>query len=148
VAVDLLGGPPHRVAITGGLHLAQQVLLRSIAVGARVLVYTDHPAAWAQFVTAVGDPGLLVVAGGRIAPGHYTVAVFHGVTPVAVDAPTVVAVLPPGSVSEPADVRLDQNHAAPQDIWISTGTGSAMVTMVATPDEIEFIGSSLPVAVH
>lgn len=144
VAVDLLGGTPHKVAITGGLHLAQQVLLRAIAVGARVLVHTDQPAAWQQFVTAVGDPGLLMLVGGRIAPGHFTVAVFHGMTPVAVDAPTIVTVVPPGVSTEIADVRLEQNYAAPQDIWIGTPTGSAMVTMVATPDEIGFIGHSLP----
>lgn len=145
VAVDLLGGPPHRVSIAGGLHLAQQVLLRAIAVGARVLVYTDHGAVWQQFVTAVGDPGLLALAGGRNPQGHYTVAVFHGVAPAPVDAPTVITVVPPGSPGEPADVRLEQNEAAPQDIWVATPTGSAMVTMVATPDEMAFIGSTLPV---
>jgi type VII secretion protein EccE len=146
VAVDLLGGPSHRVAIAGGLHLAQQVLLRAIAVGARVIVYTDHPAGWQQFITAVGDPGVLVLAGGRTAPGHYTVTVFHGVTPVAVDAPTVITVLPAGTTDESADIRLEQNAAAPQDIWVGTPNGSTMVTMVATPDEMAFIGSSLPVA--
>ncbi|ORM35885.1 type VII secretion protein EccE [Williamsia sp. 1135] len=144
VAVDLLGGGPHVVAISGGLHLAQQVLLRAIAVGARVLVHTDDPAQWHQFVTAVGDPGLLNLAGGRVSPGHFTVAVFHGMTPVAVDAPTIITLLPPGADSTGADVRLQQNHAAPQDIWIGTPSGSTMVTMVATPDEIGFIGHSLP----
>lgn len=146
VAVDLLGGTPHKVSIAGGLHLAQQVLLRAIAVGARVLVHSDQPAAWQPFVSAVGDPGLLMLAGGRVAPGHFTVAVFHGMTPVAVDTPTIITVVPPGVSAEHADVRLAQNHAAPQDIWIATPTGSAMVTMVATPDEIGFIGSSLPTA--
>lgn len=144
VAVDLLGGTPHKVAITGGLHLAQQVLLRAIAVGARVLVYSDQPAAWQQFVNAVGDPGLLMLVGGRVAPGHFTVAVFHGMTPVAVDAPTIITVVPSGVSTEHADIRLEQNYAAPQDIWIGTPTGSTMVTMVATPDEIGFIGNSLP----
>ncbi|WP_307797078.1 type VII secretion protein EccE [Williamsia soli] len=144
VAVDLLGGGPHVVAISGGLHLAQQVLLRAIAVGARVLVHTDDPAQWHQFVTAVGDPGLLALAGGRVSPGHFTVAVFHGMSPVAVDAPTIIMLLPPGTDSTEADVRLKQNHAAPQDIWVGTPSGSTMVTMVATPDEIGFIGHSLP----
>jgi hypothetical protein len=74
------------------------------------------------------------------------VTVFHGVTPVAVDAPTVITVLPAGTTDESADIRLEQNAAAPQDIWVGTPNGSTMVTMVATPDEMAFIGSSLPVA--
>ncbi|PXW32582.1 UNVERIFIED_CONTAM: type VII secretion protein EccE [Williamsia faeni] len=144
VAVDLLGGRPHRISIAGGLHLAQQVLLRAIGVGARVLIYSDRPADWQQFVTAVGDPGLVALAGGRVFPGHFTVAMFDGLTPATVDTPTTVILVPPGTHTEPADIRLVQNHAAPQDIWISTPGGSAMVTMVATGDEISFIGSSLP----
>ncbi|PYE13787.1 type VII secretion protein EccE [Williamsia limnetica] len=144
VAVDLLGGGPHIVAISGGLHLAQQVLLRAIAVGARVLVHTDQPSEWHQFVSAVGDPGLLTLSGGRVPPGHFSVAVFHGMTPVAVDAPTIITVLPPGVGGTDADIRLQQNHAAPQDIWVGTPNGSTMVTMVATGDEIGFIGHSLP----
>jgi hypothetical protein len=122
------------------------VLLRAIAVGARVLVHTDQPGSWEQFMTAVGDPGLLTMAGGRTAPGHFTVAVFHGITPIAVDAPTIVTVLPPGVSPDTADVLLQQNYAAPQDIWVATPTGSTMVTMVATTDEIGFIGNSLPQA--
>jgi hypothetical protein len=65
-------------------------------------------------------------------------------TPVAVDAPTIITVLPPGIGGTDADIRLQQNHAAPQDIWVGTPNGSTMVTMVATGDEIGFIGHSLP----
>ncbi len=67
-------------------------------------------------------------------------------TPIAVDAQAIITVVPPGLSTENAEVRLEQNYAAPQDIWIGTPTGSAMVTMVATPDEIGFIGHSLPSA--
>jgi type VII secretion protein EccE len=144
VAVDLLGGRPHRISIAGGLHLAQQILLRAIGVGARVLIYSDRPADWQQFVTTVGDPGLVALAGGRVFPGHFTVAMCDGLIPTTVDAPTIINLAPPGAHTDPADIRLVQNHASPQDIWISTPGGSAMVTMVATGDEIGFIGSSLP----
>ncbi|OZC99238.1 type VII secretion protein EccE [Rhodococcus sp. 06-235-1A] len=63
VAARLFGPGIARVRIAGELYLAQQVLFRAIATGARVLVRTDRPHAWRSLLDAIGAPDRLSVDG-------------------------------------------------------------------------------------
>ena len=101
VALPLFGPQIRQVEICGGLNLAQQVLLRSLALGARVRVHTNRPAAWRDMVEQVGDRSLLWVAGfgrGSIQAGldrNYSVEMFDGLAAESVRVGVTTMVLQP-----------------------------------------------------
>jgi type VII secretion protein EccE len=151
VALPLFGPQIRQVEICGGLHLAQQVLLRSLALGARVRVHTNRPAAWRDMVERVGDRGLLWVADfgrGSIQAGvdrNYSVEVFDGLAAQSVRAGVTTMVLQPPNTapSTTFDVALELLDTTANTVKVSTRAGSAVVTMVATNEELRFIKASL-----
>jgi type VII secretion protein EccE len=151
VALPLFGQKIRRVEICGGLHLAQQALLRSLALGARVRVHTDRPAAWRDMVERVGDRSLLWVAEfdrGSMQAGserNYSVEMFDGLAaqPVRVGVTTMVLQPPHSTPSADCDVALEQLDTAAHTVKVSTREGSALVTMVATDEELRYIRPSL-----
>lgn len=52
VQVHLFRPEPSRLALVGGLYLARQLVLRAAATGARVVVATGRPPAWAAVLRA------------------------------------------------------------------------------------------------
>jgi type VII secretion protein EccE len=156
VALPLFGPQIGRVEIVGTLHLAQQAVLRSLALGARVLVHSRRPAMWRTMVDEVGDQDLLWVADfnrGSIRAGsdrNYSVEMFDGVAEESVRVGvTVIAVLPPNSpVSLNADVALELLDVDIDTVKVSTRVGSSVVTMVATDEEMRYIKASLDAAGH
>ncbi|WP_232002162.1 type VII secretion protein EccE [Mycobacterium sp. 1482292.6] len=151
VAVALFGPSVSRVEICGTLHLAQQVVLRSSALGAWVRVQTRRPVAWRGMVQQVGDPSLLSVNDSDVdsmsarSDRDYGIEMFDGVADPAVrdGVTTMVVRAPHAEPSTDADVTLrllDHNRDLLQ---VCTRSASAMVTMVATPDEMRYIKSSL-----
>lgn len=150
VALPLFGPQIRRVEIVGTLHLAQQVVLRSLALGARVLVHSRRPAFWRDMVEVVGRHDLLWVADFNrraIQAGserNYTVEMFDGVPeqPVRIGV-TAMAVAPPNTrASDQADVVLDLISLENDTVKVSTQAGSAVVTMVATDDEMRYLRAS------
>jgi type VII secretion protein EccE len=147
VALPLFGPQIQQVEICGGLHLAQQILLRSLALGARVRVHTDRPAAWRDMVERVGDRSLLWVAEfgrGSIQAGvdrNYSVEMFDGLAAQSVRiGVTTTILLPPGTApSTTFDVALELLDMTADTVKVSTRAGSAVVTMVATDEELRFI---------
>jgi type VII secretion protein EccE len=154
VALPVFGPQIRRVEICGGLHLAQQVLLRSLALGAQVRVHTNRPAAWRDMVEQVGDRSLLWVAGsgrGSIQAGsdrNYSVEMFDGVAAHSVRVGVTTMVLRPTDTAPSAssDVALELLDAAADTVKASTRAGSAVVTMVATDEELSYIMASLDAA--
>ncbi len=154
VALPLFGPQIGQVEIDGGLAVAQPVLLRSLALGARVRVHTNRAAAWRDMVERVGDRNLLWVADfgrGSMEAGsdrNFTVEVFDGVapTPVRVGVTTVL-LHPPGTVpTGECDVALQLLDSTKKTVKVSTRTGSAFVTMVATDQELHYLTSALDAA--
>lgn len=150
VALPLFGPQIGEVDICGGLHVAQQVLLRSLALGARVRVHTSRAAAWRDMVERVSDRSLLWVTDfsrGSLQAGadrNYSVEVFDGLAAQSVRVGVTTLVLQPQGTapSSTCDVALellDTNGT----VKVSTRAGSAVVTMVATDDELRFIAASL-----
>jgi type VII secretion protein EccE len=151
VAVPLFGPGVTRVEVHGTLHLAQQVVLRSLALGARIRVHTRRVGAWREMVEAVGDMGRLQAIGTETVaaePGprrDYLVEMYDGVPEQSArGGMTVIVVSPTHSpVVTAADVRLQLVDADRDAVRVTTATGSATVTMVASDQEMRFIGSSL-----
>jgi ESX secretion system protein EccE len=154
VALPLFGPQIEQVEICGGLHLAQQVLLRSLALGARVRVHTNRPAAWRDMVDRVGDWSLLWVASsgrGSIqadSDRNYSLEMFDGVAVESVRVGVTTMVLRPPDTAPSAsfDVALELLDVAADTVKVSTHAGSAVVTMVATDEELHYINTSLEAA--
>ncbi|WP_319446527.1 MULTISPECIES: type VII secretion protein EccE [unclassified Mycobacterium] len=150
VALPLFGPQVRRVEICGTLHLAQQAVLRSLALGARVLVHSRRPASWRDMVEQVGRHDLLWVAefnrGGiqARADRDYSVEMFDGTaeSPVRAGVTSIVVAPPNTSVTPNADVALELISLEHGIVNVSTRAGSAVVTMVATDEEMRYLRAS------
>ncbi|MCP9271570.1 type VII secretion protein EccE [Mycolicibacterium arenosum] len=151
VAVPLFGRHVARVEISGTLHLAQQVVLRSLALGARVRVHTERPAQWHAMVERVGDQDMLWVdelRRGAIQAGserNLSMEIFDGVAEQAIRVGVTVVVVQPPAVppSDTCDVALQLLDPRRDTVRVSTHAGSSVVTMVATDDELDYLQASL-----
>ncbi|WP_227998554.1 type VII secretion protein EccE [Nocardia australiensis] len=164
IAVPLIGAGTRHLEVIGALDLAQQVILRAIALGAHTIVHTDRPEAWHTMVVNVNAPHLLSLASRYPTAAHppvpppaptgtpipaATVVVFDRIAPTALTGgATIVHVRAPQQPAEHfnADVVLSQDPAAPNLITVRTSSASATVNMVTTPDEMRYIGESLTAA--
>ncbi|GAB26116.1 hypothetical protein GOPIP_092_00340 [Gordonia polyisoprenivorans NBRC 16320 = JCM 10675] len=150
VALPIFGPTIDRVEIAGSLHLVQQVVLRAIALGARVLVSTRRPAHWQQMVAAVGNNHLLWVAEfdrGAMHAGaeaNYSVIVFDGTRTRPVNTGVTALVVHPigAPLSDSADVTLAQLHRESDTVRVTTRSGAVVVEMVAGDDEMAYVGAS------
>ncbi|UFS95432.1 type VII secretion protein EccE [Nocardia huaxiensis] len=161
IAVPLIGDGTRHVEVVGRLGLAQQVILRALALGARAIVHTDRPEQWQAMVLRVDMPQALSLAPRTAgATAHTppptpqpsavfpttTVVVFDGIEPTLLaGGATVVHVRAPEEPptdSDP-DVVLTQDPAHPTRITVRTPSTEVTVTMVTTPDEMGYIGESL-----
>jgi len=150
VALPLFGPKIGRVEISGTLHLAQQAVLRSLALGARVLVHSRRPGLWRAMVDEVNDHDLLWVSDfnrGAIQAGserNYSIEMFDGVPDRTVRAgvTSIVVAATNTAVSSAADVTLELVSLTDAAVKVSTRAGSAVVTMVATDDEMRYIKAS------
>jgi type VII secretion protein EccE len=153
VALPLFGPGVKRVEMCGTLHLAQQVVLRSLALGARVQVHTRRPAAWRTMVEQVGDPTQLGINGHTAAAQRaaselaHRVEMFDGASEQrVVDAVTTMVVKPShAQPSADADVTLQLLDHDQDLVRVGTRSASAVVKMVATDDEMRYIKSSLDI---
>lgn len=150
VALPLFGPQIAHVEISGTLHLAQQAVLRSLALGARVLVHSRRPALWRAMVEQVGRHDLLWVTDFNRAAmqagseRNYSVEMFDGVAerPVRAGVTSIVVAPPNTPVSADADVALELVSFDNDTVKVSTRSGSAVVTMVATDDEMRYLKAS------
>jgi type VII secretion protein EccE len=145
VALPLFGPGVGRVEMRGTLHLAQQVVLRSMALGARVRVHTGRAAAWRAMVDQVGDESFLRIEGqGRGPTAGYSVEMFDGVAelPVRHDVTTMIVNPAHATASRSADVTLELLNRDHDVVRVETRTRSMEVTMVASDDEMRYLESS------
>ncbi len=161
IAVPLIGEGTRHLEVIGALDLAQQVVLRAIALGAHTVVHTARPEAWNTMVAGVNAPHALSLAPRSAGASHHppmppaqpgapypqtTVVVFDGIAPAALPGgATILYVHEPHVPAVPfhADVTLRQDPATPNLITVSTPAASATVHMVTTPEEMQYIGESL-----
>jgi type VII secretion protein EccE len=161
IAVPLIGEGTRHLEVIGKLDLAQQVVLRAIALGAHTVVHTARPEAWNAMVASVAAPHSLSLAPRSAAASHHppvpvvqpgspypttTVVVFDGIAPTALPGgATIVYVHAPDEAAVPfdPDVTVLQDPSAPNLITVRTPAAFATVHMVTTPEEMQYIGESL-----
>ena len=153
VALPVFGPRVARVELHGSLHLAQQVVLRSLALGARVRVHTRRTGAWREMVEAVGDVTQLQAVGssrGVVEPPTQqgvSVEMYDGEPERPVRTGTTAIVVSPthSPPTTAADVRLQLLDEDRDEVLVTTRTGSVTVTMVASDEEMRYIGASFDV---
>ncbi|MEU7145829.1 type VII secretion protein EccE [Nocardia sp. NPDC046473] len=149
VAVPLFGPAVRRVEIVGQLRLTQLMVLRAIAVGAKVIVHSTRPDAWSHLAAEVGEPTALSVSspgGGAQHAAAATMIVYDGVGSAGqVAEATVVHVRAPGEVSAAvpgADVVLVESATDPHEVTIRTARGVLTVRAVTIPEESRYLDAA------
>lgn len=154
VAIPLIGAGSRRIEIIGSLYLAQQVILRAIALGAGAVIHTDRPAQWHLMVANVGAPSALSLAsrtaGTRVTPAGSgphaaaTVIVFDGIPASAPPGSATVVNIAREFTSVPrpeSDVTIIQDPTSAIMVTVHTPTSTATATLVTTPTEQHYLGA-------
>jgi hypothetical protein len=120
------------IDVHAALPVAQQIVLRAMAVGADVEVHSARPDSWRQLVAAIGDAHSLRLAesagsadglGGEDDSTSVTIAVFDQVPPRASAAHTTVTISDPGAPHRrTADLTIEQVGDATVDVSIPMRT--------------------------
>lgn len=150
VTARIFGPGVSDAVVAGELYLAQQVVFRAVATGARVLVHTDRPHAWTALVDAVGTPTRLRIAhrSSWSETGFDTLVVDGPPAPRARPGVTTVHVQPTGGPT-PTVVAVSVVQAASSGdrIVLTLGGRSIELTLVTISSETAFIGRPRPARV-
>ncbi|MEV6135811.1 type VII secretion protein EccE [Nocardia sp. NPDC051990] len=148
VALPLVGHHVRRVEVIGSLLVAQQMILRAIALGAAVVVHTNRHEAWRPMVADVDAPQSLMLAawsaGSQQASAHRfaNVVVYDGIAPSIHHSDTTVVLLRNAPVADDSfepDVTLTEDPETANLVTVDTAGESTTVHMVATPDELRYL---------
>ena len=139
----LFGPGVRSVHVAGELYLAKQIVFRAVAVGARVLLYTDRVGAWRSLLDSAAGPDRLRVAGDYTDDGSFDTVVYDGVRPTTVP-PHVSAIhihmQPDGLPAERPTVSVLQPEASGDRILLTAGTVRVDLTLVTIAAETTHIG--------
>ena len=145
VTARLTGPGIRSVHIAGELYLAQQVVFRAVAVGARVLLHTDRPGAWRSLVGSAAGPDRLRLAGEYAGDRDFDTVVYDGVRPTS-PAPHATAIHvhihPDGWPREKPTVSLLQPGASGDRVVITAGGERTPLTLVTIAAESVYLGRS------
>ncbi|WP_213451506.1 type VII secretion protein EccE [Rhizomonospora bruguierae] len=129
-----------RALFVGGVRGAQLVVLRAIALGARVVVQTGRPQAWERFVRGASAPGeaILLVPPGRpiaAAPGTslQPLLVVVDIGPVGVD---------PNAAPGWQATLIVRDELSPVDLDALTRS-DVVILQPLRPDEASLVGAAL-----
>ncbi|RVW05110.1 type VII secretion protein EccE [Rhodococcus xishaensis] len=143
LAARITGPGVGEVHLAGELYLAQQVVFRAVATGARVLVHTDRPHAWAHLVGSVATPMRLRLSDESLGSeaGFDTVVVDGVPPPAARSGVTIIHVhsdprMFPQSIP---DVSIVQPGACGDRVVVTVGDERIDAALVTIPSETAFI---------
>lgn len=144
IATRIVGSGISSVYIAGELYLAQQIVFRALAVGAKVLIRTDRPHAWENLVSSIALPERLYLAGDQ----HYSDAGYNAIVVDGVIAPpphagvtTIYLTNDPSSWPDARpDVSIHQPNGVGNYVVLKTGAATVNLTVVSIPRESAFIG--------
>jgi hypothetical protein len=143
VTVRLFGPGPTRAVLLGGVRAAQALVLRALAVGARVTVQTARPHAWEPFLRAVSPPADTVML---LPPGPVSLPAARPLAPqlVVVDVGPVVATQPvPAAAWRASLVLRDEVTDADVELLVHA---DLVVLQPLTAPEADLVGPALGMA--
>jgi type VII secretion protein EccE len=145
IAARIVGAGIATVHIAGELYLAQQIVLRALAIGARILVRTDRPQAWHHLVATIGNRQRLALAREATQTNAgYNATLVDGVNapdPQAGVTSIYLTADPAGWPAGTPDVAVHQPGAAGQQLRLRTSVAAIDLTLVTIPHETAFLGS-------
>ena len=144
IATRIVGSGIATVYLAGELYLAQQIVFRALAVGAKILIRTDRPHAWENLVTSIALPDRLYLAGDQ----HHSDSAYNAVIVDGVVAPpphagvtTIYLGSDPSSWPPAApDVSIHQPRGIGSRVVLQTGAAEVDLNLVSIPRESAFIG--------
>lgn len=144
VTARISGPGVNTVCVAGELYLAQQLIFRAIATGARVLVHTDRPENWTPLIDSMGVPDRLRVSGRGSGPeSAFNTVVFDGVEGLPPRA-GVTAIYVFGHPRQwpriEPEISIVQPFAVGDQITVKTGRTHVDLTLVTIAPETSFIG--------
>lgn len=146
VTAQLVGPAVTDARVAGTLHLAQQVVFRAVATGARVVVHTDRPHAWTALTASVAAPERLCLADETSLPHTgFDAVVVDGVPapPVPAGATTVHVSSDPHTWSPlTPDVSIVQPEVTGDRVVLTIGDQSIELALVTIAAETAFVGRS------
>jgi type VII secretion protein EccE len=140
VTIRVVGPDIGRVDLIGEPYLAQQVLLRAVATGARIAVHSNRPQVWRDFVGSVGDAARLSLVGADGAPAGATAVVFDGTPPFPIPAGVTAIHVGDTPTPESVTVALLQPGGHGNRIVLWAAGSRHDLTMVSTAAEATFLG--------
>ncbi|PTR31454.1 type VII secretion protein EccE [Rhodococcus sp. OK519] len=147
VTARIFGPGVRDVLVAGEVYLAQQLVFRAVATGARVLIHTDRPHAWSTLVEAVGAPTRLRVAHeSSWSETGFDTLVVDGV-PAPQARPGVTTLHVHSSVPQPrpaAALSIVQPGASGDRVILTAGRHSVELTLVTISPETAFLGRPRP----
>lgn len=143
VTATVVGPGVRAVEIVGEAYLARQVVLRAIALGARVLVRSDRPHSWHMLAEEIADPSRLHIAGvAGPDPRDYTAIVLDGPAPAALAPDATIITVRSEDAASPGspDLRIRQDEFDRDRLLLEVGGRRLSISVVTIPDEARLIG--------
>lgn len=144
ITARLHGVGVHSVIVRAELYVSQQVVLRAVAVGALVVVYTDRPHMWDVMVTSIGDANRIQFASG---PGFLdprcSLAVVDGMQPSAIPGHcTALHIISSEYDALPVrpDIVIDQPNGYGDHVLLSAAGHTTQIRLVTVSDELAYLG--------
>ncbi|WP_185981562.1 type VII secretion protein EccE [Skermania sp. ID1734] len=146
VLARLTGTGVANVYLAGGMLLAQQVVFRALATGARILIRTDRPHAWERLTAAVTDSSCLHIdSPATLSDAGYTAVVSDGVRSDPRPDATMIHLSADRATwpSEPPDISIEQLDGAPNTVVLRAGAKKVEVTLISTASETSILDREL-----
>ncbi|MCK0093289.1 type VII secretion protein EccE [Rhodococcus sp. F64268] len=142
VAVRLTGPGVDSVHVAGELYLAQQIVFRAVAVGARVVIHTDRADAWRPLLNGAASPDRLRIAGEYPDDREFDTVVFDGVRPTGRRHPGTIHVHahPDQWPRESPTIAIEQPNGFGNRIVLTTHRKRMTLTLVTIAAESAHIG--------
>ncbi|GGF08119.1 type VII secretion protein EccE [Williamsia phyllosphaerae] len=147
IAVPLFGSDVRRVDVYGSAFLTQQIVVRAIAVGAKVIIKTDRPDSWRPLVSNVNDARTVFMTSPieqSNTAAMFTLCILDARE--ATEDPTVGTQLRvhrtaglPERLDETSDVAIYQQRDDQNRVYVVTRTDSLAVSLVSLPAESALI---------
>jgi hypothetical protein len=145
IAARIVGPGIGTVYLAGELYVGQQVVMRALAIGARILVRTARPQAWHHLVSTIANPQRLAIAREPTQTNAgYNATIVDGVNAPDPQAGVTTIYLTADPAGWPAgtpDIALHQPGAVGQQVRLRTSVAAIDLTLVSIPRETAFIGN-------
>jgi type VII secretion protein EccE len=142
IAVRLTGPGVRSVHVAGELYLAQQIVFRAVAIGARVVIHTDRADAWRSLLNGAASPDRLRIAGEQPGDREFDTVVFDGVRPTGRPHTGAIHVHahPDQWPREHPTVAIEQPNGSGERVVLTTRGKRMTLTLVTIEAESAHIG--------